>query len=311
MRLAHLRTATGLRLAVRSGGVWTDLAQETGDERLSVLSGLLAAGEDGLALARNVGKPAGKAGMPRDDGAVPDLGPVLDRPGKIVCVGRNYVAHASEMGKDAQAWPEIFLRVAGTVAGPSDNVRRPSLTSCFDYEGELGVVIGRGGRHIKAADALESVFGYCVVNDVTARDWQHRGQQWTPGKNFDGTLPVGPEIVTCDEIDWRNLTLETRVNGEIVQLARTSQMIFDIPSQIEFISSWTTLDPGDLIATGTPGGVGVARNPPLLLGDGDVVEVRVESVGTIRNRIVDDDSRPSTLRWRELARGEEGSHARP
>jgi 2-keto-4-pentenoate hydratase/2-oxohepta-3-ene-1,7-dioic acid hydratase in catechol pathway len=167
---------------------------------------------------------------------------------------------------------------------------KPALSSSFDYEGELGVVIGRGGRYIRAEDATATIAGYVVVMDGTAREWQRAATQWTAGKNFDRTMPIGPEIVTADEVDVSDVLLTTRLNGEVMQSARTSQMIFDIPRTIEFLSSFTTLRPGDVIATGTPGGVGFARTPPVFLQPGDVVEVTVEGVGRIENEVVAEES---------------------
>lgn len=294
MRLATLRTPDGPRLHLRTPTGLVDLGRAAGDERLSTLTGFLAAGEEALRVAATV-PPGDENGACEVEAAVPE-------PGKIFCLGRNYAEHAQEMRRTTSDWPEIFLRVPACVAGPFDDIVLPSFSGRADYEGELGVVIGAGGRHIKAERALEAVAGYVVVNDVTVRDWQHRGQQWTPGKNFEGTLPVGPELVTADEVpDPSDLAVETRVNGEVRQSDRTSQMIIGIPEQIEFLSSFVTLEPGDLIATGTPAGVGVAREPPVFLDDGDVVEVSVEGVGTIRNRMRKDGAAPVHDRWVRLA----------
>jgi acylpyruvate hydrolase len=296
VRLAHERDGPRVRLLVASGGRWIDAVEMSGDPRLHRLSGLLAAGQTAWGGLRSQVAP-GPA--PQDDPA--ELAAVLDRPARIFCIGRNYVEHRDEFRNEPSPWPEVFLRLGSSVTGPYDDIPRPPVTERLDYEGELAVVIGRPGRHIAADDALEHVFGYVVANDVTIRDWQHRGRQWTAGKNFDRTLPIGPHIVTADEIDGRDLALTTRVNGEIRQSARTSQFIFDLGAQIEFLSSWTALCPGDLICTGTPGGVGAASKPPLFLVDGDVVEVEIEGIGTIRNRIVDDGLTPATDRWRAVA----------
>jgi acylpyruvate hydrolase len=195
----------------------------------------------------------------------------------------------------------VFLRLPTSATGPYDDVAVPAGSERFDFEGEMGVVIGRGGRHIPAAQAADHILGVTVVNDFTAREWQHRGGQWTAGKNFDGTLPVGPALVTLDEVPWEDTGIRTIVSGEEMQSARTSQLIFSVPEQIEFISSFTALQPGDLIATGTPGGVGIARRPPRVLEPGDLVEVTIDGVGTIRNAIVADPLRPATSRWSALA----------
>jgi acylpyruvate hydrolase len=233
---------------------------------------------------------------------VTNVAAVLDDLRRIICVGRNYAEHNREMGGTESAWPETFLRLSSTVIGPGDPIRIPDVSEQVDYEGELGVVIGTGGRHIAAEDAERHVLGYTAVNDVSVRDWQKRGQQFTPGKNFDGTLPVGPKLVSAGELDWRGLGLETRLNGETVQSGSTNQLVFDIPTLIEFISSWTTLERGDLICTGTPGGVGAARKPPLWLKPGDVVEVEIEGIGVLRNPVVRDELVSAGDRWSQIAR---------
>jgi 2-keto-4-pentenoate hydratase/2-oxohepta-3-ene-1,7-dioic acid hydratase in catechol pathway len=296
MRLASDRSSGRPRLVAGDADGWVDVAAAAADDRLATLEGLLTAGAPPLEVLRDA-LARGDCGEAPDDG---DLAPVLV-PRRIFCVGRNYVEHRDEFRNAPTAWPEVFLRLPSSVTGPFDPVPRSALVARLDYEGELAVIIGRGGRHIAAADALAHVFAYTVANDVSARDWQHRGGQWTAGKNFDGTLPIGPHAVTADALDASDLLLETRVNGRTVQSARTAQMIFDVPTQIEFLSSWTALEPGDLIVTGTPGGVGAARTPPLLLEDGDVVEVEVEAIGTLRNRIADDPARPATGHWRAVA----------
>ena len=291
MRLATLRTPAGPRLHVRTEAGYVDVAKATGDERFSSLRVLLAAGPSALASLAGVAA----SGV---DGDV-DFAPPVPDPGKILCLGRNYEEHAEEMNKTTSAWPEVFVRFASCLAGPFDDVVLPAFSPRADYEGELGVVIGTGGRHIPAEEALAAVAGYVVLDDVTMRDWQHRGQQWTPGKNFEGTLPVGPELVTADELEPSDLAVQTRVNGELVQNGRTSDMVIGVPDQISFISSFVTLEPGDLIATGTPSGVGVARG--VFLEEGDVVEVTVEGVGTIRNRMRRDSEPPVSERWVRLA----------
>jgi 2-keto-4-pentenoate hydratase/2-oxohepta-3-ene-1,7-dioic acid hydratase in catechol pathway len=221
---------------------------------------------------------------------------------RIFCVGRNYATHRDELRNSPTPWPEVFLRLPSTAAAADADIVVPAASSRFDYEGELGVIIGRGGRNIPATDASDHVGGLCVVNDFTARDWQWRGKQWTPGKNFDRTLPVSPAVEAAG-IDWSDLALETRLNGAVVQSDRTSSLIFDIPTQIEFISTWTRLNAGDLICTGTPGGVGAAREPPVWLSAGDIVEVSVEHVGSITNKLVVDSSELATDAWREVAQG--------
>jgi 2-keto-4-pentenoate hydratase/2-oxohepta-3-ene-1,7-dioic acid hydratase in catechol pathway len=210
--------------------------------------------------------------------------PVIPEPRKIVCVGVNYRAHREETNHSASAAPSLFIRFADSQAGHEALIRIPQLCEKFDYEGELAVVIGREVWQLSPADAMSVIAGYAVFNDFTARDWQKATTQWTPGKNFPGTGAVGPYLVTADEItDVTTLTLETRVNGEVRQHACVSDLIFDIPALLAYISTFTRLNPGDLVVTGTPGGVGIAMTPPGLLGDGDVVEVTISQIGTLRN----------------------------
>jgi 2-keto-4-pentenoate hydratase/2-oxohepta-3-ene-1,7-dioic acid hydratase in catechol pathway len=174
---------------------------------------------------------------------------------------------------------------------------KPELSSRFDYEGELALVVGRGGRYIRAEHALDAIAGYTIVMDGTAREWQRASSQWTPGKNFDGTMPIGPEVVTTDELDASDLQLTTTLNGEVMQSASTAQMIFDIRQCVEYVSSFTTLRPGDVIATGTPGGVGFARTPPVWLQPGDLLEVAVDGLGRIANRVVAEDGDRAEWPW--------------
>ncbi len=221
----------------------------------------------------------------------------MPAPERILCLGVNYSEHAIEGGREVPTWPESFVRGRGSVLGPYADLVRQALTHGFDFEGELGIVMGAGGRYIPAGKALDAVAGFVVLNDASARDWQRAATQWTPGKNFDGTMPIGPEVVTTDEADVSDAALTTVLNGEVMQSARTSQMLVDVPGAVEYFSSFTTLLPGDVIATGTPGGVGFARKPPVWLVPGDVIEVTVEGIGTIRNRVVAEEGDRSEWRW--------------
>jgi len=293
VRLATINTADGQRLAVRGSSGYVDVALATGDPRLATLSAVLAGGAEALELVRRVAEE----GEGREV-ADAELGPAVPSPNRILCLGVNYVEHALEGGRPPTKWPEVFVRGSDSVLGPYAELVRPDLSSCFDYEGELGVLIGRGGRYIPAADAMAAIAGYVVLNDATAREWQRAASQWTAGKNFDASMPCGPELVTADEIDVSDAQLTTRLNGEVMQSARTSQMIFDIPRTIEFLSSFTTLRPGDLIATGTPGGVGFARQPPVWLEPGDQIEVEIESVGRISNHVVAEDGDLGEWPWK-------------
>jgi 2-keto-4-pentenoate hydratase/2-oxohepta-3-ene-1,7-dioic acid hydratase in catechol pathway len=246
------------------------------------------------ALARGERMPeASGARLPID--AVTLQAP-LPRPLRsLLCVGRNYRAHAAELAstvfRDSKAgadmeWPIVFSKFAECVVGPRDTVRLPgaSVSSQIDYEAELAVVIGRGGRDIPASRAMDHVFGYTVVNDVTARDVQVRHKQWDLGKSFDTFCPMGPCLVTADELDGRDTRVRCWVNGELRQDARTTDLIFDIPTLIETCSRGITLLPGDVIATGTPAGVGMGMDPPQWLSDGDVVRIEIDGIGVIENR---------------------------
>ena len=213
--------------------------------------------------------------------------PVVPGPGKVVCVGLNYRAHIEETKREESDYPVLFTKFATSLTGPFEPIRCPPESSAIDYEGELAVIIGRRVRRVARERAAEAVAGYAVANDVTMRDYQYRTHQWLQGKAWDRSTPLGPELVTADEVsDPGRLQLRTFVNGEQVQEASTELMIFDVASLVSVISEFATLEPGDVILTGTPGGVGFRREPQLLLGDGDVVVVEVDGVGRIENRFV-------------------------
>lgn len=216
--------------------------------------------------------------------------PVVERPGKMICLGLNYADHAREGGFAVPEYPALFLRVTSSLLGNGEPVLRPTASEALDYEAEMAVVIGRRGRHVRVADALEHVAGYTVFNDVSVRDYQRRTAQWTPGKNFDATGPLGPMLVTPDELPpgGKGLHIECRLNGQVMQSASTADMIFDVPTTISLLSEIMTLEPGDVIATGTPPGVGHARKPVVWMRDGDVVEVEIEGIGTLRNPVRDE-----------------------
>ena len=296
MRLATISTAAGLRLHVLGRSGYVDVGDATGDPRLASLRSFLEAGRPAMDAARGLADREGRPYEPED------FGPAVPAPERILCLGVNYADHAIESRGEVPSWPDVFVRGRGTVLGPYADLVKPALTERFDYEGELGLVIGAGGRYIPASKALDAVAGFVVLNDASARDWQRAGTQWTPGKNFDASMPIGPEVVTTDEVDVSDVALTTRLNGEVMQSARTSQLIVDVPSAVEYFSSFTTLVTGDVIATGTPGGVGFARTPPVWLTPGDVIEVTVEGVGHIRNRVVAEEGAPRDWRW-QPARG--------
>lgn len=214
------------------------------------------------------------------------LGPPIADPEKIICVGLNYTDHAAEVGAAAPPSPMYFAKYANSLTGPNDPIVPPRATNKVDYEAELAIVIGAAGRYIDLENALEHVWGAMALNDLSARDMQLANQLWTSGKAVDTFAPCGPALVSLDELgDIQNLTVTAHVNGDLVQSGTTASMIFDIPTLVAFISESMTLQPGDIIATGTPAGVGQSKTPPLFLQSGDVVDVSVERVGTISNQV--------------------------
>ena len=242
------------------------------------------------ALAKGLlGKIAPAIAGARPDHLLKDITflPVIPDPELITCAGINYRSHASETGRDIPKQPSMFIRRANTLVGHEGKMIRPTVSQHFDFEGELTVVIGRGGRHIPAERALDHVAGYTCFVDGSVRDYQKFSV--TSGKNFPGTGPLGPFMVTTDEIpDPTKLTLMTRLNGQEMQRSGTDLLIYSIPQIISFCSDFTPLSPGDIIATGTPEGVGHRRNPQLWMKPGDVLEVEITGIGTLRNHIVDE-----------------------
>ena len=216
--------------------------------------------------------------------------PVVPNPAKILCVGHNYESHRQETGRPKADHPSIFTRFADTLVAHGQPIVRPRASKSLDFEGELAIVIGRGGRAITEARALEHVAGYACFNDASVRDWQWHTSQFTPGKNFPGTGALGPWLVTPDEAgDLSNVHVTTRLNGEVVQDQSIGEMLFPIPRIIAYVSAFTPLSPGDVIASGTPGGVGAKRTPPLWMRAGDKVEIDIGPVGRLINRIIDED----------------------
>ena len=249
------------------------------------LESLIASGSESLRAAYQTLRQ----GMAVDPGAV-DVLPPLSTPGKIICVGLNYADHSAESGFKQPDYPTLFGRFTSSMIGHGAAMIRPAASEQLDYEGEVVAVIGRRGRHIPKASALGHVAGYTICNEGSVRDYQFKSPQWTMGKNFDGTGAFGPVFVTADELPpgCKGLRLQTRLNGEIVQDASTDDLVFDVKTLVSVISEGITLEPGDLIVTGTPAGVGLARKPPLWMKPGDVCEVEVERIGILRNPIADE-----------------------
>jgi 2-keto-4-pentenoate hydratase/2-oxohepta-3-ene-1,7-dioic acid hydratase in catechol pathway len=215
--------------------------------------------------------------------------PVIPDPAKILCIGINYLSHVKETGREIPKYPMIFTRFPDSQTAHGAPIIRPTASHKLDFEGELAVVISRTARHVKAADAMDYVAGYSCYNDGSVRDWQKHTIQFIPGKNFPATGGFGPWLVTPDEVgDPSTLDLVTRLNGEIVQQANTSDLIFPVQVLIEYCSTFTELQPGDVIITGTTGGVGAFREPPLWMKPGDVVEVEISKIGTLKNTIRDE-----------------------
>ena len=238
--------------------------------------------------AANGSLPSPKPDAPSYDVAQITPSLVLARPGKIVCLGLNYAEHAREGGYAVPDYPAMFLRAATSMIAAEAPMILPNASVTFDYEAELMVIIGKGGRHIAAENALEHVFGYSTFNDGSVREYQRKTHQWTAGKNFDGTGAVGPYVVTPDEVPAgaAGLQISTRLNGRVLQNSNTSDMIFPVARTIAIVSEIMTLEPGDMIAFGTPPGVGHARDPQVWMKAGDVVEVEIEGIGICRNPIV-------------------------
>lgn len=215
--------------------------------------------------------------------------PVIANPGKVLCIGINYATHVRETGRDMPTYPMIFTRFADSQTAHLQPIVRPTVSHKLDFEGELAVVIGKTARHVKPEDALDYVAGYACYNDGSVRDWQKHTIQFVPGKNFPATGGLGPWMVTSDEIvDPQDLELTTRLNGEVMQHTRTSDMIFDVRKLIEYCTAFTELAPGDVIVSGTTGGVGAFREPPVWMKPGDIVEIEIERIGILRNSIVDE-----------------------
>jgi 2-keto-4-pentenoate hydratase/2-oxohepta-3-ene-1,7-dioic acid hydratase in catechol pathway len=283
MKLATFKVAGTATWGMIEGESVFDLGSVLGD-RFPDLKSLIA--QRGYREAKEA-----RASAPRYSVEDVEWLPVVPNPEKIFCVGLNYEMHRKETGRAEVAHPTIFIRFANTQTGHLTAIARPSVSTQLDYEGELAVIIGKHGRHISRDRAFDHIAGYACYNDGSVRDWQHHTHQFTPGKNFPQTGSFGPWMVTPEELtELGARTIITRLNGEVVQQATLGQMIFDIPTLVEYCSSFNLLEPGDVIVTGTPGGVGVKRVPPLWMKPGDVVEVEIEGIGVLRNGIADEDS---------------------
>jgi len=291
LKLATFTHAGTRKLGVVEGDQVVDLSLAGAQLPADMLS-LLEAGPDAMLAVRD----AAEHGTRLDLSDVHLEAPIA-RPPKFLAVGLNYADHVAESGADAPVHPMIFNKQSTCVVGPTDSVHLPRASHVLDYEGELGFVIGRRCRHVSRDDAREVIAGYLVVNDVTVRDWQLRVPTWTIGKSFDTHGPIGPWIVTADEVpDPHQLALRTWVNGELRQESNTKQLIFDCFTLVEHLSTAFTLEPGDIVATGTPSGVGIAEKPPRLLKSGDVVRIQIEGIGEIENAVIDEPGNTGGVR---------------
>jgi 2-keto-4-pentenoate hydratase/2-oxohepta-3-ene-1,7-dioic acid hydratase in catechol pathway len=289
-----MKLCTFLRDTVPLVGVVTDDGivdlSESAPELPAEMTALLAAGEPALRRVAAAASAA-RARIPHDSVR---LAPPILRPPKFLAVGLNYADHVAEAGLETPKLPTIFNKQSTCVAGPTDPVHMPRVSSALDYEGELGFVVGRRCRHVPREHAHEVIAGYLVVNDVSVRDWQLRIPTWTMGKSFDTHGPIGPWITTADEVgDPHALRVRTWVNDDLRQDSSTKNLIFDCFTIVEHLSTAFTLEPGDVVAPGTPGGVGIARKPPRLLSIGAVMRVEIDGLGTLENRVV---AEPDTAR---------------
>jgi acylpyruvate hydrolase len=271
MRLATLRVLGGTRAARLDGDAYVLLPYAD-------VAALLAEGERWQSLA------AQQEGE-RVAAAEADFATLIPHPNKIICLGLNYATHIKEMGRDTPRYPTLFAKYDGSLIGAHDPVTLPSVSDRVDWEAELGFVVGRAARHVPKEEALEYVAGYTVVNDVTVRDYQRRTREFLAGKTFEATTPVGPVLVTADEFNGAEPDLEIRceVDGEVMQRSRTSDLLFGIADILAYVSDIITLLPGDLICTGTPGGVGAGRNPKVYLKEGQTLRTVIEGIGETRN----------------------------
>jgi len=280
MRLSTVRIAGRTTWGVVDQDSFRDVGTVLAD-RYADLKAAIAAGLAGVAEAT-----ASATATPLAD---IEWLPVVPNPDKILCVGLNYEMHRQETGRSEVENPTIFARYSNSQIGHLAPIVRPKVSTDLDYEGELAIIIGKPGRYISRGEALNHVAGYAIYNDGSIRDFQRHTHQFTPGKNFPDTGAFGPWMMTPDELGpLPDLRIQTRLNGQVVQDATFGQMIFDIARQIEYCSSFTHLEAGDVIASGTPGGVGAKRNPPLWMKPGDIVEVEIDKLGTLRNPIVDE-----------------------
>ena len=287
MRLVTFQGQSGPAIGVRLGDKVIDLSKAAPDLPGDMI-GLLEGGESSLAKAKAAANNA--ADDAKVDMSLVKLLVPIARPGKIVCIGRNYAAHAAEGGAETPTYPEVFYRGSTTLIAQGEPIIRPKCSDKLDFEAELVVVIGKLAKHVAEADAGAYIAGYSIFNEGTLRDYQRKSSQWTVGKNFDNTGPFGPEIVTSDEVPEgaKGLRIQSRLNGQIMQDANTDDLVFTIHNLIYRLTECMTLEPGDIIVSGTPAGVGYARTPPVFMKPGDIIEIEVDGIGVLTNTIEDE-----------------------
>ena len=287
MRLVTFQGQSGPAIGVRLGDKVIDLSKAAPDLPIDMI-GLLEGGESSLAKAKAAANNA--ADDAKVDMSLVKLLVPIARPGKIVCIGRNYAAHAAEGGAETPTYPEVFYRGSTTLIAQGEPIIRPKCSDKLDFEAELVVVIGKLAKHVAEADAAAYIAGYSLFNEGTLRDYQRKSSQWTVGKNFDNTGPFGPEIVTSDEVPEgaKGLRIQSRLNGQIMQDANTDDLVFTIHNLIYRLTECMTLEPGDIIVSGTPAGVGYARTPPVFMKPGDIIEIEVDGIGVLTNTIEDE-----------------------
>ncbi|WP_100398696.1 fumarylacetoacetate hydrolase family protein [Bacillus sp. FJAT-44742] len=308
MKLIHYKRGNESRLAcikenkvIDLHGAYVSYLKDKGELRAGLLAeaevpskgvGFLQGGEKSMSLARkaveyieNNASQEEKKEWVLSKEEVRIEAPVQN-PSKIICVGHNYQEHIREMGRELPTHPVIFAKFANAIIGPEDDIPLKSITNKLDYEAEFSFVIGKRAKDVKEEDALDYVAGYTIVNDISARDLQMRTLQWLQGKGLDGSAPMGPWLITKDEVpDPDSLDISLKVNGEVRQQSNTKNLVFNVNRLVAFLSEIMTLEPGDVICTGTPGGVGVARDPQVFLQDGDVVTIDVGNIGTLENTV--------------------------
>lgn len=287
MRLISFSHNGENRIGYRDGDTVVDLSIAAPDLPIDFVR-FLEAGPEALSRAAEAGQKANDKARVSYEGLT--FLPLIPRPPKIICVGRNYAAHAHEGGAEPPTYPEIFYRGATSLIGHNQPIIRPLCSDKLDYEAELVAIVGKRARHVSLKDALSIIVGYSLFNDGTLRDYQRKSSQWTVGKNFDNTGAFGPEFVSADELPagGQGLQIQTRLNGTTMQDANTSDFIFPVDDLIVRLTECMTLEPGDIIVTGTPAGVGYARTPPVFMKEGDVCEVEVEGIGVLRNPVMDE-----------------------